>query len=328
MQQRALGRQGLRTSAVGLGCMGMSHVYGPADEAESLATLARALELGVTLYDTADVYGLNANERLLGQALRGRRDDVVIATKLGVRRGPDGTFQGVDGSPDYVRRACDGSLERLGIDTIDLLYLHRVDPNVPVEDSVGAMSELVRAGKVRWLGLSEVGPETIRRAHAVHPISAVQSEYSLWTRDPEAEVLPVLRDLGIGFVPYSPLGRGILTGTISRADDLAARDYRRTFPRYQPDNLEHNARLLTPFLERAAARGVTPARLALAWVLASGDDVVPIPGTKRRRYLEDNVAAADLALTAAERDAIGALFAPESVLGARYPDDALERARR
>lgn len=328
MEQRALGRQGLRTSAIGLGCMGMSHVYGPADEAESLATLARALELGVTLFDTADVYGFNANERLLGRALRDARSRVAIATKVGVRRGPDGTFIGVDGSPDYVRAACDGCLERLGVETVDLLYLHRVDPKVPVEESVGAMSELVRAGKVRYLGLSEAGPDTIRRAHAVHPLTAVQSEYSLWSREPEADVLPVLRELGIGFVPYSPLGRGMLTGTITGPDDLPARDYRRTFPRYQPENLAHNARLLAPFRALAAERGVTPAQLALAWVLAVGDDVVPIPGTKRRRYLEENVAAADLVLTADDRARIGAMFPAEDVLGARYPETALERVNR
>jgi aryl-alcohol dehydrogenase-like predicted oxidoreductase len=328
MQQRALGRQGLRTSALGLGCMGMSHIYGPADEAESLATLARALELGVTLFDTADVYGFNANERLLGRALHDARGSIAIATKIGVRRRPDGTFVGVDGSPGYVRAACDGSLERLGVETIDLLYLHRVDPKVPVEDSVGAMSELVRAGKVRYLGLSEAGPDTISRAHAVHPLTAVQSEYSLWSREPEADVLPVLRELGIGFVPYSPLGRGMLTGTITAPDDLPARDYRRTFPRYQPDNLAHNARLLSPFVALAAERGVTPAQLALAWVLALGDDVVPIPGTKRRRYLEENVAAAGLVLSGDERAGIGALFATEHVLGARYPETALERVNR
>jgi aryl-alcohol dehydrogenase-like predicted oxidoreductase len=328
MKLRTLGRQGLRTSAIGLGCMGMSHVYGPADEAESIATVQRALDLGITLLDTADVYGFNANERLLAKAIGDRRQRVVLATKIGVKRKPDGTFVGVDGSPDYIRSACAGSLQRLGMDCIDLLYLHRVDPQVPIEDTVGAMSELVRAGQVRYLGLSEASPASIRRAHAVHPISVLQAEYSLWSRDPERETLPLLRELGIGFVAYSPLGRGLLTGTIAAAQDLAPRDYRRSFPRYQGDNLAHNARLLAPLAAQAAARGVTLAQLCLAWVLARGEDVVPIPGTKRRTYLEENVAAASLALDAATRDALALAFPVDAVRGTRYPESALERVNQ
>jgi aryl-alcohol dehydrogenase-like predicted oxidoreductase len=252
----------------------------------------------------------------------------VIATKFGIRRGPDGTFIGVDGSPAYVRSACDGSLERLGVDTIDLLYLHRVDPRVPVEETVGAMSELVSAGKVRYLGLSEAGAQSIRRAHAVHPISVLQSEYSWWSREPESEVMPLLRELGIGFVPYSPLGRGLLAGAIHSTEDLAPRDYRRTFPRYQADNLAHNAKLLEPLARIAAERGATLAQLALAWVLAAGDDVVPIPGTKRRKYLEENVAAADIELRADERDAIAAALPIAAVQGARFAPSAMERVNQ
>jgi aryl-alcohol dehydrogenase-like predicted oxidoreductase len=329
MQQRTLGQDGLRSSAIGLGCMGMSDMYGPADEAESIATVRRALDLGVTLLDTADVYGFGHNERLLAKAIAGRRDEVSIATKCAiVRKADDHAFFAVDGSPDYIRRACDGSLRRLGIDTIDLYYLHRIDPKVPVEDSIGAMSELVRAGKVRYLGLSEAGPGSIRRAHAAHPIAALQSEYSLWTRDPEREVLPALRELGIGFVPFSPLGRGMLGGAISSPAALAPQDFRRTIPRFQGDNLTRNAALLRPLAEHAAARGMSLAQLCLAWVVSAGDDVVPIPGTKRRKYLEDNVAAAGVALSPAERDEIARLLPPESVHGARYAERAMAQVDR
>ena len=329
MQQRTLGRQGLRSSAVGLGCMGMSDMYGPADEAESIATVHRALDLGVTLFDTADVYGFGHNERVLAKAIAGRRDEAVIATKCGIiRKADDHAFFAVDGSPDYIRRACEGSLQRLGIDTIDLYYLHRIDPKVPVEDSVGAMSELVRAGKVRYLGLSEAGPQSIRRAHAIHPISALQSEYSLWTRDPEGEALPVLRELGIGFVPFSPLGRGMLGGAISSAAALGPQDFRRTIPRFQGDNLSRNAALLAPLAGHAAARGLTLAQVCLAWVVGAGEDVVPIPGTKRRKYLEDNVAAAGVRLSTAEREEIERLLPPESVHGARYAQRAMAQVDR
>jgi aryl-alcohol dehydrogenase-like predicted oxidoreductase len=329
MQERTLGRQGLRSSAIGLGCMTMSDIYGPADERESIATLHRALDLGVTLLDTADVYGFNDNERLLGKALAGRRDEVVIATKCGIVRKPDDlAYVALDGSPDYIRRACDGSLQRLGVDTIDLYYLHRIDPKVPVEDSVGAMSELVRAGKVRYLGLSEAGAQSIRRAHAVHPISVLQSEYSLWTRDPEKEILPVLRELGIGFVPFSPLGRGMLGGSISSTDELAPGDFRRTIPRFQGDNLSRNAALLGPLEASATMRGLTLAQLSLAWVLAAGADVVPIPGTKRRKYLEENVAAAAVELTPEEREEIARLLPSEAVHGARYAAQSMAQVNR
>jgi len=329
MKERTLGTQGLRCSAIGLGCVGMSDVYGPAEPDECLAALHRAIELGITHFDTADLYGFGGNERLLGQGIRGRREGLIVATKVGNQRDPTtGAFIGVDGSPAYVRRACEASLERLGLDVVDLLYLHRVDPKVPVEESVGAMAELVRAGKVRYIGLSEASVQSIRRAHAVHPLSVVQSEFSLWTRDPELEVLPVLRELGIGFVAYSPLGRGLLTGTIRSSDDLPPRDYRRTFPRYQGANLDHNAVLVDAVTAIARKRGVTTSQLCLAWLLAQGDDVVPIPGTKRRKYVEENAAAGDLALDAAERGAIERAIPPEAVQGARFPAPAMERVNR
>jgi aryl-alcohol dehydrogenase-like predicted oxidoreductase len=320
MERRKLGTQGLTVSALGLGCMGMSDFYGPADEAESVATLHRALELGVTLLDTADMYGPFKNEELLGRALRGRRDQVVLATKFGNRRGPDGAFLGVCGTPDYVRRCCDASLQRLGVEVIDLYYQHRVDPAVPIEETVGAMAGLVKAGKVRHLGLSEAGADTIRRAHAVHPISALQTEYSLWTRDPEAGILPTVRQLGIGFVAYSPLGRGFLTGRFRSADDLPAQDWRRQNPRFQGENLGRNLVLLGRVEALAREKGLTPAQLALAWVLSRGQDVVPIPGTRRRDRLEENVAAAGVRLTAAELARIDEALPPGAAAGTRYPE--------
>src|SRR5512140_1591226 len=283
MKHRTLG--GLDVGAIGLGCMGMSEFYGPGTEAESIATIHRAIELGVTLLDTADMYGPFKNEELVGRALRGRRDRVVLATKFGNERKPDGTYVGVNGRPEYVRAACDGSLRRLGVDRIDLYYQHRVDPKVPVEETVGAMAELVRAGKVRFLGLSEAAPATLRRAHAVHPISALQTEYSLWSRDPEDELLPTVRALGIGFVPYSPLGRGFLTGRFRSFEDLAPDDYRRKSPRFQGDNFARNLQLVERIRALARDKGVEPAQLALAWVLRQGSDVAPIPGTTTRAHL-------------------------------------------
>ncbi|WP_158749296.1 aldo/keto reductase [Acidobacterium sp. S8] len=322
MQQRALGTQGLKVSAIGLGCMGMSDFYGPRDESESVATLNRALDLGIDFFDTSDVYGPHTNEELVGRVLRPHRDRVIIATKFGIIRKPDGT-RGVNGTPEYVRSACDASLERLGIETIDLYYQHRVDPNTPIEETVGAMAELVKEGKVRYLGLSEAGAITIRRAHAVHPISALQSEYSLWSRDHEDEILPTVRELGIGFVAYSPLGRGFLTGQIRKPSDLAADDWRHTSPRFQGENFQKNLDLVTKIEEIAEKRGVKASQLALAWVLAQGDDIVPIPGTKRRSYLEENVAAAEIKLTEEELAALDAI-APKGVAqGERYAPEMM-----
>ncbi len=292
MKTRALGRQGLEVSAEGLGCMGMSEFYGATDEAEAVATIREALDLGVTLLDTSDIYGPFTNERLVGRAIAGRRDEVILATKFGNVRREDGSWAGRDSRPEYVHAACDASLERLGVDHIDLYYQHRVDKNVPIEETVGAMAELVQAGKVRYLGLSEASPETIRRAHAVHPISALQTEYSLWARDPEERLLPTLRELGIGFVPYAPLGRGFLTGSFRSPDDLGDEgDFRAGHPRFRGENFEHNRRLVRRLERIADDLGVTPAQLALAWVLHQGDDITPIPGTKRRAYLRENVAA-------------------------------------
>jgi len=321
MQQRRLGSQGLAVSAQGLGCMGMSEFYAGRDDAESVATIHRAIDLGITLLDTADVYGPFTNEELVGRAIRGRRDGVVLATKFGILRDPkDPTRRGVSGRPEYVAASCEGSLRRLGVDTIDLYYLHRVDPAVPIEETVGAMAHLVAAGKVRYLGLSEAAPVTIRRAHAVHPITALQTEFSLWTRDPEGGILTVCRELGIGFVAYSPLGRGFLTGRFQQPDDLATDDYRRYSPRFQGDNFRKNLVLVDRITEVAAGRGVTPSQFALAWVLAQGDDIVPIPGTKRRNYLEENVAACDITLTAGELSQIEAAFPAGAASGTRYPE--------
>jgi aryl-alcohol dehydrogenase-like predicted oxidoreductase len=320
LRKRKLGTQGLVVSEQGLGCMGMSEFYGPRDDAESLRTLDRALELGVDFLDTADVYGPLANEELVGKALHGRRDRVVLATKFGNVRTPEGKFLGVDGRPEYVRKACEASLMRLGVDVIDLYYQHRVDPKTPIEDTVGAMAELVNAGKVRYLGLSEAAPATIRRAHAVYPISALQTEYSLWAREPEGELLATVRELGIGFVAYSPLGRGFLTGRFASASEFGEADRRSVLPRFQGDNFTKNLELVTRVRELAAARGVTPGQLALAWVLAQGDDVVPIPGTKRRTYLEENLAASAVKLTTEDLRAIGAALPRGAAAGDRYPD--------
>ena len=317
MKTQRLGTQGLEVGAIGLGCMGMSDFYGARDEEEAIATIHRALDLGVTMLDTADVYGPHANEELVGRALRGRpRESVVVATKFGIVRGSDPATRGVDGRPDYVRASCDGSLKRLGLETIDLYYQHRVDPKTPIEETVGAMAELVRAGKVRYLGLSEASPATIRRARAVHPISALQSEYSLFTRDHEQGPLAACRELGIGFVAYSPLGRGLLTGRFRSPADLAADDWRHSSSRFQAGNLEENVERARPVLEMAAAKGCTPPQLALAWVLAKG--VVPIPGTKRQKYLEENLAALDVTLTQDEVARLDTLFPVGAARGDRY----------
>jgi aryl-alcohol dehydrogenase-like predicted oxidoreductase len=323
MDQRILGRDSaaLTVSAQGLGCMGMSEFYGSTDESESIATIHRALELGVTFLDTADMYGHGDNEQLVGRAIADRRDEVVLATKFGIVRDPnDPTVRGVNGRPEYVLAACDASLRRLAVDHIDLYYQHRVDPDVPIEETVGAMAELIDAGKVRFLGLSEASPETIRRAHAAHPISALQSEYSLWTRDPEDEVLPTLRELGIGLVAYSPLGRGFLTGQIKSPEDLAQDDFRRHNPRFQGENFRRNLELVERVKEIAADKDCTPGQLALAWVMAQGDDVVPIPGTKRRTYLEQNFAASELSLGAEDLAALDEAAPVGVAAGDRYPD--------
>ena len=329
MDRRNLGSEGLLVSALGLGCMGMSEFYGTGDEEESIATIHRAIELGVNFLDTADMYGPFTNEKLVGKAIAGRRDEVILATKFGNERREDGSWVGINGKPEYVRRACDASLERLGVEAIDLYYQHRVDPEVPIEEAVGAMSELVEAGKVRYLGLSEAGPETIRRAHAVHPISALQSEYSLFTRDPEDEVLPTLRELGIGFVAYSPLGRGFLTGAWRSMDDLPEDDTRSgRFPRFSEENFRQNLELADRVREVAAEKDATPGQLALAWLLHQGDDIVPIPGTKRRKYLEENAGAVNVTLTEEDLLRIEEAVPRGSAAGERYSEQQMRAVNR
>lgn len=323
MESRALGTQGLVVSAQGLGCMGMSEFYAGRDDAESVATIHRALDLGVTFLDTADMYGPHTNEVLVGKAIRGRRSEVVLATKFGNMRGPDGAFLGVNGRPEYVRACCEGSLARLGVEVIDLYYQHRVDRSVPIEETVGAMAELVKEGKIRFLGLSEASPATIRRAHAVHPISALQTEYSLWTRDPEEGLLAACRELGIGFVAYSPLGRGFLTGRFRRFEDLPEGDYRRLAPRFQGDNFRKNLDVVAKVGEIAREKGCTPAQLALAWLHAQGKDVVPIPGTKTRARLEENVGALGVSLSPADLARIEAVAPKGFAAGPRYPEASM-----
>ena len=329
MERRRLGKGGPDVSAMGLGCMGMSEFYGPADEAESVATIHLALELGIDFLDTSDIYGLGRNEELVGRTIRGMRNRVVLATKFGILRGEDGSWKWVSGKPDYVRAACEASLRRLGVEVIDLYYQHRVDPDTPIEETVGAMAELVRQGKVRHLGLSEAAAGTIRRAHAVHPIAAVQSEYSLWTRDPEENgVLGACRELGIAFVPFSPLGRGFFAGRVRTASDMAENDFRRTSPRFQEGNLEKNLRLYEGFEQIARENGCTPAQLALAWVLSRGADIVPIPGTKRRERLAENAAALSVTLSPEELARIEAAVPASSVSGMRYPAETMKSVNR
>jgi aryl-alcohol dehydrogenase-like predicted oxidoreductase len=328
MEKRRLGQGGLEVSAIGLGCMGMSDFYGGRDEAEAMATIHRAVELGVTLLDTADMYGVGRNEELVGRATRDRRERVVLATKFGNVRAADGTPLGINGRPDYVRSACEASLRRLGVEMIDLYYQHRVDPETPIEDTVGAMAELVREGKVRHLGLSEAAPATIRRAHAVHPIAALQTEYSLWSREPEAEILPTVRELGIGFVAYSPLGRGFLTGQIRSPDDLEEGDWRRQSPRFQGANFQRNLDLVAGIQAIAARKGCRPSQLALAWVLARGDDIVPIPGTKRRAYLKENAKALEITLTTADLAEIDEVVPPGVAAGERYAEVGMRSVGR
>ncbi len=328
MRQVKLGRQGLEVSRMGLGCMGMSEFYGAGDDAESLKTIHRALELGITLLDTADMYGPFKNERLVGKAIADRREQVVLATKFGNMRNEEGAFLGVSGRPDYVKQCCDDSLQRLGVDHIDLYYQHRVDTSVPIEETIGAMAELVKAGKVRFLGMSEAAPDTIRRAHEVHPISALQTEYSLWTRDPEDELLPTVRDLGIGFVAYSPLGRGFLTGRFQKLEDIPENDYRRFSPRFQGDNFQKNLKLVDRVKQLAEQKKVSPAQLALAWVHAQGEDIVTIPGTKHVKYLEENIGALDVTLDDDDLRHIEEIAPRGVAAGARYHEAGMRTVNR